>query len=145
MSTIIEEGRTVVFHYTGTLADGRIFDSSRERSPIEVQIGAGQIPPGFESGIMGMRVGESRTFTIGPEDAYGAYDEDLCRRVKKERLAGPEGIKVGMVYEIAVTPNRSVVGTVVEVGEEDFLIDLNHSLAGRALTFEVECLEIRNS
>ncbi len=145
MSTIIEEGRTVVFHYTGTLSDGRIFDSSRERSPIEVQIGAGQIPPGFESGIMGMRVGESRTFTIGPEDAYGAYDEDLCRRVEKVRLAGPAGIKVGMEYEIAVTPNRSVVGTVVEVGEEDVLIDLNHPLAGKALTYEVECLEIRNS
>ncbi len=143
MSTI-EEGRTVVFHYTGTLADGRIFDSSRERSPMVFQIGVGQIPHGFESGIMGMRVGESRTFTIGPEDAYGAYDEDLCRRVEKERLAGPEGIKVGMEYEIAVTPNRSVVGTVVEVGEQDVLIDLNHPLAGMALTFEVECLEIRD-
>ncbi|MCH7923050.1 MAG: peptidylprolyl isomerase [Nitrospinae bacterium] len=142
MSTV-EEGRTVVFHYTGTLADGSVFDSSRERRPREVQIGAGQIPSGFESGIMGMRVGESRTFTIGPEDAYGAYDEDLCRRVEKERFAGPEGIRVGMVYEIAVGTHRSVSGTVVEVGEEDVLIDLNHSLAGRALTFEVECLEIR--
>jgi len=143
MSTV-EEGRTMVFHYTGTLADGSVFDSSRERSPTEVEMGAGQIIPGFESGVMGMEVGETRTFTIAPEDAYGAYDEDLCHRVKKERLAGPEGIKVGMVYEIAVTPNCSVVGTVVEVGEEDVLIDLNHSLAGRALTFEVECLEIRD-
>ncbi len=142
--SIVEQGRTVVFHYTGTLADGSVFDSSRERRPMEVQIGAGQTPPGFESGIMGMRVGESRTFTIGPEDAYGAYYEDLCRRVEKERLAGPEGIKVGMEYEIAVTPNRSVVGTVVEVGEEDVLIDLNHPLAGKALTYEVECLEIRD-
>ncbi|MDA2917013.1 peptidylprolyl isomerase [Nitrospinae bacterium AH_259_B05_G02_I21] len=141
----VEEGRTMVFHYTGTLADGTVFDSSREGRPMEVQIGAGQIPSGFESGLMGMRVGESRTFTIGPEDAYGAYDEDLCRRVKKERFAGPEGIKVGMEYEIAVTPNRSMVGTVIQVGEEDVLIDLNHPLAGKALTFEVECIEIRNS
>ncbi len=73
MSTV-EQGRTAVFHYTGILADGVVFDSSRERSPMEVQIGAGQIIPGFESGIMGMEVGETRTFTIAPKDAYGEHD-----------------------------------------------------------------------
>ncbi len=144
MSTV-EEGRTVVLHYTGTLADGSVFDSSRERSPMEVRIGAGQVVPGFESGIMGMEVGESRTFTIAPEDAYGAYDEDLCHRVEKERFAEPEGIKVGRMFKMSLGEGRSVPGTVVEVGEEDVLIDLNHPLAGEKLTFEVECLEIRNS
>ncbi len=82
MSTV-EQGRTVVLHYTGTLADGTVFDSSRERSPMEVRIGASQIIPGFESGIMGMKVGESRTFTIAPENAYGEHDENLCHRVEK--------------------------------------------------------------
>ncbi len=144
MSTV-EEGHTVVLHYTGTLADGSVFDSSRERSPMEVQIGAGQVVPGFESGIMGMEVGESRTFTIAPENAYGEHDEDLCHRVEKERFAEPEGIKVGRIFKMPLGEHRSVTGTVTQVGEEDVLIDLNHPLAGKELTFEVECLEIRNS
>ena len=144
MSTV-EQGRTVVFHYTGTLADGEVFDSSRERNPMEVQIGAGQIPSGFESGIMGMEVGETRTFTIAPKDAYGEHDEDLWQRVEKEWFAEPEGVKVGRVCEVPVGEHRSVVGTVVEVGDEDVLIDLNHPLAGKSLTFEVECLEVRDS
>jgi len=144
MSTV-EESLTVVLHYTGTLADGSVFDSSRERSPMEVRIGAGQIIPGFESGIMGMEVGESRTFTIAPEEAFGEHDENLCHRVEKERFAEPEGIKAGRVCEVPVGQGRHVPGTVIQVGEEDVLIDLNHPLAGKALTFEVECIEIRNS
>ena len=144
MSTV-GEGHTVVLHYTGTLADGSVFDSSRERSPMEVRIGAGQVVPGFESGIMGMEVGKPRTFTIAPENAYGEHDENLCHRVEKKRFAEPEYIAVGGMYKISLGEGRSVPGTVAQVGEEDVLIDLNHPLAGKELTFEVECLEIRNS
>ncbi|MDA2915533.1 peptidylprolyl isomerase [Nitrospinae bacterium AH_259_B05_G02_I21] len=144
MSTV-EEGRTVVFHYTGILADGEVFDSSRERSPMEVQIGAGQIIPGFESGVMGMEVGETRTFTIAPKDAYGEHDEDLWQRVEKERLPDPESVEVGKTFQFPLGEGRTVSGIVIQVGEEDVLLDLNHPLAGKELTFEVECLEIRNS
>ncbi len=144
MSTV-EEGRTVVFHYTGKLADGEVFDSSRGRSPMEVQIGAGQVVPGMESGIMGMEVGETRTFTIAPENAYGEHDENLCHRVEKKRFAEPESIAVGRMFKISLGEGRSIPGTVTQVGEEDVLIDLNHPLAGMELTFEVKCLEIRNS
>jgi peptidylprolyl isomerase len=81
----VEDGRTVVFHFTGTLPDDEVFDSSRGESPMEVRIGAGQVIPGLESGIMGMRVGETRTFTIAPEQAYGERDEDLCQQVERGR------------------------------------------------------------
>ena len=134
----------MVLHYTGTLADGSVFDSSRERSPMEVRIGAGQIIPGFESGIMGMEVGESRTFTIAPENAYGEHDENLCHRVEKERFPDPESIEVGMTFRYPLGESRTA-HTIIQVGDEDVLLDLNHPLAGKELTFEVECLEIRNS
>ncbi len=142
MSTV-EEGLTVVFHYTGTLPDGEVFDSSRERGPMEVKIRDGQLIPGLESGLMGMRVGETRTFSVTPDEAFGEHDEKLMRRAEKKEFAEPEGLRVGRMCEVPVTPRRSVMGTVVEVGEEDVLIDLNHPLAGKELTFEVECLEIR--
>ncbi len=143
MSTV-EENRTVVFHYTGTLADGEVFDSSRERSPMEARIGAGQIIPGFESGIKGMKVGETRKFSIAPEQAYGEYDENLCQRVSKEQFEDPESVEVGMLFRVPLGEGRTATATVQEVEEEQVLLDLNHPLAGKELTFEVECLEIKD-
>lgn len=141
--SVIEEGHTVLFHYTGKLSDGEVFDSSHDRGPMEADIGAGQVLPAFESSIIGMEEGESRTFTIVPEDAYGEYDETLCHRVEKEQFAEPESIEVGMVFQVPLPGDRNVPGTILEVGESDVLLDLNHPLAGKDLTFEVECLEIK--
>lgn len=139
----VEEGSTVVFHYTGKLSDGQVFDSSHERGPMEAEIGAGQILPAFESSLIGMEEGDNRTFTIAPEDAYGEYDESLCRRVEKERFAEPETIEVGMVFQVPLPEDRAVPGTIIEVSDADVLMDLNHPLAGKELTFEVECLEVK--
>lgn len=142
MSTV-EEGHTVVFHYTGTLEDGTVFDSSREREPMEIQVGSGQIISGLESGLVGMSEGETRTITVPPEDAFGERDENLHRKVEKGMFADPEGIKIGRMCQIPVEGQGNMVATIVEVGEEDVVIDLNHPLAGKEITFEVECLEVR--
>jgi peptidylprolyl isomerase len=141
--SIVEDGRTVMFHFTGTLPNGEVFASSLGESPMEVRIGAGQVIPGLESGIMGMRVGETRTFTIAPEQAYGERDEVLCQQVEKSRFPEPESLEAGMLFRVSLDEDRSVTTTIREVGEEHVLLDLNHPLAGKELTFEVECMEIR--
>jgi FKBP-type peptidyl-prolyl cis-trans isomerase 2 len=140
----VEEGCTVIFHYTGILDDGRIFGCSREGSPMKVEIGAGGIIPGFEGGLVGMQVGESRTFNVSPEDAYGEFDEKLCLRMDNNLLGGFDSIKVGMRFKVPQAGGRSLTGTVIQVGEADVLIDLNHPLAGRELSFWVDCLDIRD-
>ena len=142
MSTV-EEGRTVLFHYTGTLDDGSVFDSSKEREPMEVQVGSGQVIPGFESGILGMEEGETRSFTVPAAEAFGEHDETLCQWVEKARFADAEGIEVGRVCQVPLGDGRSGPGTVAEVGDEEVLLDLNHPLASKELTFEVECLEVK--
>lgn len=142
MSTV-EQGLTVLFHYTGTLEDGSVFDSSREREPMEVSVGSGQVIPGFESGIIGMSEGETRTFTVPPAEGFGEHDESLCQWVEKARFADSEGIEVGRVCQVPLGDGRTVPGTVAEVGDEEVLLDLNHPLASKELTFEVECLEIK--
>jgi peptidylprolyl isomerase len=141
----VEEGHTVVFHFTGKLPDGEVFDSSRGESPMEVRIGAGQVIPGLESGIMGMRVGETRTFTIAPEDAYGERDEDLCQQVERARFPEPESVEAGILFQVSLGEGRTVMATVREVGDKHVLLDLNHPLAGKELTFEVDCLDIRDN
>ncbi len=144
MLSVVEEGCTVVFHYTGILADGRIFGCSREGSPMEVEIGCGSVIPGFEGGLIGMHVGESRTFTLSPKDGYGEFDEDLCQWVDISRFAAPGSVEVGMHLRVPLEEGQTFSGTVVQVGKDYVLMDFNHPLAGKDLSFWVDCLDIRD-
>lgn len=144
MLAVVEDGCTVVFHYTGVLADGRIFGSSREGGPMEVEIGSGCVIRGFEGGLLGMHVGESRTFTLSPKDGYGEFDEDLCHRVDMSRFAGMRTVELGMRLKIPLEEGRPFSGTVVQVGKDDVLMDFNHPLAGKDLNFWVDCLDIKD-
>jgi len=136
-----KEGDTVKVHYTGKLDDGTVFDSSREREPLEFVIGNKQIIPGFENGIIGMDIGESKTIVIPPEEAYGPRHPGWPRTVKKEQL--PEGLtpQVGGILQVQ-QPDGGVIQVVIaNVGEDEITLD-NHPLAGQALHFDVELVEV---
>ena len=87
----VKQNDTVKVHYTGKLADGQVFDSSLEREPIEFTMGQGQLIPGFEKGLLDMKVNEKKTINIPAEEAYGSPREELIQEVEKSRL--PEEIK----------------------------------------------------
>jgi peptidylprolyl isomerase len=140
--TQVKAGDTVRIHYTGTLDDGTQFDSSAGRDPLEFAVGSGQVIPGFDKAVDGMAVGESKSVKIDPEDAYGERHEQLVQEVPKSSL--PEDIdpEVGMRLQ-ASTPNGQVMQLVVtEVREEAITVDGNHPLAGKALNFDIELVEI---
>lgn len=140
MSTV-KNGDTVKVHYTGTLDDGSIFDSSKVegREPIEFKVGDGNLIPGFETGVVGMAVGDSKKVVIESEDAYGDYVEELCFTVPLGNL--PEGVTEGTVLQV-MTPNGPAFAKVVELNENDAKVDHNHMLAGKRLTFEIEVVNI---
>mgnify|MGYP000688780406 CR=1 FL=1 len=81
--TTAKSGDTVRIHYTGTLTDGTEFDSSSGRDPLEFALGGGQVIPGFDSAVDGMSVGENKTVTIPPEDAYGERHDQLVQQVPR--------------------------------------------------------------
>ena len=140
--TQAKAGDTVRIHYTGTLDDGTQFDSSAGRDPLEFAVGSGQVIPGFDKAVDGMAVGESKSVKIDPEDAYGERHEQLVQEVPKSSL--PEDIdpEVGMRLQ-ASTPNGQVMQLVVtDVREEAITVDGNHPLAGKALNFDIELVEI---
>ncbi|HET8752832.1 MAG TPA: peptidylprolyl isomerase [Salinimicrobium sp.] len=139
----VKENDTVKVHYTGKLKDGQVFDSSLEREPLEFTMGKGQLIPGFEKGILDMKVNEKKTVEIPAEEAYGAPRQELIQEVKKDQL--PEEIKpeVGMGL-VSKNPDGQEMNLVVsEVKEDTIVVDGNHPLAGKDLVFDLEVVEIK--
>jgi len=137
-----KSGDTVKVHYTGTLDDGRQFDSSVGREPLQFTLGSRQVIPGFESAIEGMEPGDKKTVTIEAENAYGAHDPGMVQKVTRDRFPADVDVKVGMQFSASGQGGRPLSVTVVEVSEDDVTVDANHALAGQRLTFALELVEV---
>ena len=129
----------VRIHYTGRLPDGRVFDTSRERDPLEFEAGSGEVIPGISHAVVGMQAGESRTVTVAPEDAFGPRREEMIQEVPRSAL--PAEVSVGDPLR-AQAGEQEVQVWVAELGEENAIIDGNHPLAGHTLEFEVELVDV---
>lgn len=143
MAGTAKQGDTVRVHYTGTLASGEQFDSSREREPIEFTLGEGQLIAGFETAVQGMTEGERKTVTVPSTDAYGPHDPQLLQEVPKERLPQDLDLQIGMVVQAADPTGRTMRLSVQEIGDETVLFDANHPLAGKDLIFDIELVELK--
>jgi FKBP-type peptidyl-prolyl cis-trans isomerase 2 len=138
----VKENNTVKVNYTGKLSDGQIFDSSEGREPIEFTLGQGQLIPGFEKGLIDMKLNEKKTITIPKEEAYGDVNKDLIQEVKKTELPQDMAPEVGMGLVSKSPDGQEMNLMVVEVREETIVIDGNHPLAGKELIFDLEVLAI---
>jgi len=136
-----KSGDTVKVHYTGKLDDGTVFDSSRDRDPLEFKIGAGQIIPGFEDGVVGMDIGDTKSIVIPAEDAYGPRHPGWPKQVEKERMPEDYTPKVGDMMQVQGPEGDLVRVMITEVSDTSVVLD-NHPLAGKALHFDVELVEI---
>ena len=136
-----KRGDTVRVHYTGTLDDGTVFDSSREREPLEFSLGAGQVIPGFDQALTGMKPGESKKVTIPAVEAYGPYRSELVLVVDRSEF--PPDIEPGIGDQFQLSQDgQSFVVNVTEVTDQAVTLDANHPLAGEDLTFDLELVEI---
>ena len=138
-----KNGDTVQVKYTGKLADGTVFDSSVGREPLEFTLGEGQVIPGFEKAVFGMKVGEKKTVTIPADEAYGPHFDDMVVEVPREKL--PEDItpEVGQQLGVKRTDGGTSIVTIISVSDNAVTIDANHPLAGKDLTFEIELVKIK--
>lgn len=135
-------GDTVLVHYTGTLTTGEIFDSSIERDPLQFTVGQGQVIPGFDNGVEGMAVGEKKIVNIPVEQAYGEYSAENIFPVGLDQFPQDMAMEKGMPLNMQ-TPEGYVIPVIIhEVKETEILIDANHPLAGQALTFDIELVQI---
>jgi FKBP-type peptidyl-prolyl cis-trans isomerase 2 len=141
--SVVEDGSQVQVHYRGTLADGTEFDSSYERGePITVQVGTGQLIPGFSNAIVGMAVGEKKEVTLSPDEAYGPHNPQALAEISRESFPENLELQEGMPIPLADGNGNRVMGRLSELKESTVTVDLNHPLAGEALNFEIEVVDI---
>jgi FKBP-type peptidyl-prolyl cis-trans isomerase 2 len=138
----IENGQKVKIHYTGTLDDGSQFDSSAGREPLEFEMGAGMVIPGFEAGVQAMEVGEKKSIHIPAVEAYGEKREEMVMEFERTQL--PEGLEpeVGMGLQMQGPQGQPVPVQIAAVTETTVTIDANHPLAGQNLNFELELVSV---
>lgn len=138
-----KSGDTVAVHYTGTLQDGTVFDSSLEREPLEFTLGAQQVVPGFENGVIGMDIDETKTIDIPCEQAYGPHNPAQIIEINRDQVPPEMKIEVGMQLQMAADDGQQLIVTVMELTDEKVKLDANHMLAGKDLTFEIKLVEIK--
>lgn len=140
-----KNGDVVLVNYTGKLADGTIFDSSEGCKPLEASLGENMLIPGFENAIFGMEIGDKKTVTVQPEDAYGERVEELILVLPREDAPSRVPPEPGMIVQLAMAHGEEFEAVVTAVTETEITVDANHPLAGEALTFDIELVEIKGS
>ncbi len=138
----VKKGDKVKVHYTGKLTDETIFDSSREREPIEFTVGAGQMIEGFDNAVVGMKKGDTKVVEIPSEKAYGPKREEAIITINKNQLGEGLDPQVGMQLEATQPDGRKQILVIQEVKGEEIVLDGNHPLAGKELIFDIEVVEV---
>ena len=140
--SVIKDGDTVKVHYTGTLEDGEIFDSSESRDPLEFTMGTGQLIPGFEKAVLGLKVGDTTKANIPCAEAYGEHNPQMEVKVQKSQLPVDMEPAIGMQLQLNQQNGQPIPCQVTNIEGEEITIDANHPLAGKDLTFNIEVVEI---
>ena len=140
----VKEGDNVSLHYTGTLDDGTVFDSSEGGEPLSFTIGSGQVIPGFEYGVVGMDLGETKEISIAPDQAYGDYHEELVKVVPREAFPPDLMPAIGMAFELELPSRQSMPVRIIDIEGDEVTLDANHLLAGETLNFKVRVISIND-
>ena len=141
----IKEGSKVKVEYTGTFDDGTIFDTSKHDDhshPLEFEVGAKQVIPGFEKAVIGMKKDEEKDIKLEPKDAYGDVNPEMMKKVPRDKLPADQEPKVGMMLSMALPDGRQFPAKIVDVSDSEVTIDLNHPLAGKVLNFKLKIIDV---
>ena len=140
--SLIKEGHNVKVHYKGTLEDGTEFDNSKNRgTPLEFKVGSGQVIEGFDNAVMGLGLGEVKTFTLLPGQAYGEVNPDAIRETPKTAFPDGFDFTVGTTVQGQTNTGQPLTAKILSETESTVVLDHNHPLAGESLTFEIEVIE----
>jgi FKBP-type peptidyl-prolyl cis-trans isomerase 2 len=139
----VKKGDTVQVHYEGKFEDGVVFDSSLQRSePLGFEVGAGMMIKGFDDAVLGMRIGEEKSITISPADAYGEVDEENFFVVGKDQFPPEANPQVGDMFSVHQSNGMPLNVVVNQIEGDEVVLDANHPLAGKTLIFKIKLITI---
>jgi FKBP-type peptidyl-prolyl cis-trans isomerase SlyD len=136
--------KVVSFHYTLKDSKGNVLESSFGDEPLSYLEGVGQIIPGLESAIQGLKKGDKKSVAVKAEEAYGEYEQELVVQVPREQIPKKD-VEVGDRFHADSGQGHSQVVVVTAVSDTHVTVDGNHPLAGQDLHFDVEIAEIREA
>ena len=142
MPATAKPGDTVAVHYTGKLADGSVFDTSKDRDPIQFVLGQRRVIPGLDKAVAGMSPGETKTAEVPADEAYGPHKPELMVEFPRDRIPPGVSADVGQELQLQSADGRAMPAVVVEKSDAAITLDANHPLAGKDLTFELELVEL---
>jgi FKBP-type peptidyl-prolyl cis-trans isomerase 2 len=139
----VKDGDTVKIHYTGKTEDQKVFTTSKDKQSIEFEIGSGIVPPSLEKGIIGMKIGATKTITVPPEEGYGLRRKELIATVMKSDLPQDSELVIGQRFQYKRADGKLADIYIIDIKDEQITIDANHPLAGHKLIFDIEIADIR--
>ena len=139
----VADGMEVTLHFTLKLEDGTVVDSTRDKQPATFQVGDGNLPPGFEAPLTGLTDGETGSYEISPEHAFGQHNPQNIQSLPRDSFDDTDELEEGLVMSFADPAGGELPGVIAEIGDKRVEVDFNHPLAGRTLTFEVEVIQVR--
>ncbi|MBN2226711.1 MAG: peptidylprolyl isomerase [candidate division Zixibacteria bacterium] len=139
---VAKSGDTVKVKYRVSLEDGTVVDSSATDDPLEFTLGSGQIIPGVENAVIGMKIGDADTVIVIPEEAYGPYRQEMIGQINRGEFPADMELVVGGQLSMPQPNGGFIPVTIVAVDDTMVTLDANHPLAGKTLTFALELKEI---
>ena len=138
----IKNGNKVKIEYTGTLEDGKIFDSSKEHGQLLVfEVGSGQVIKGFDEAVIGMEKGEEKNIKLQPSEAYGKHNPQLVKKIPRNNLPQDREPSVGMMIGVSLQTGQQIPAVITDVNYQEITIDLNPPLAGKVLNFKIKVID----
>lgn len=137
----IGQGMLVTLHFAIKLENGEIVDSTFDKQPATFSVGDGNLLPGFERALFGLRKGDRRSLEIAPEQGFGQPNPQNVQVMPRSSFAAME-LSRGLLVIFNDAANAELPGVVKDFDESRVTIDFNHPLAGKLLTFEVEVIEV---
>jgi FKBP-type peptidyl-prolyl cis-trans isomerase SlpA len=140
----IQPGSEVVMHFSITLEDGTVADSTEGEEPLQFVMGDQTLIEGLELALYGLKVGDKQSLKIDPENGYGYPDPENIHTMQRDEFPEDMEIAKGVIVSFAMPDEEEFPGTITEIGDKQVTVDFNHPIAGHEITFDVEILEIIN-
>ncbi len=138
----IGPGKRVTLHFSVLMLDGAVVDSTRERKPATFTVGDGNLLPGFEQSLFGLKAGDKRSIVLDAVNAFGPHNPDNIQIMRRGLFSGDMTLEPGVVVSFADKSKAELPGVIVEVNDSQVTVDFNHPLAGKDLTFQVEIINV---